>query len=156
MNNLLRTFSESVTSICVSFHNSVYYSQWLLLHVLMYLSYILCLLIFGKGPLESASNLRFVNGASCDSISIAWEAPFSLNLTNAELDVLYYVDVYNITGGEEVMVESVNIPDQYYTFSHANLSLNHEFKFTVTPVSNVPGAVNGTNSEHLQHRLGGN
>ena len=114
------------------------------------------MLLFGKGPLESVSNLRFVNEASCDSISIAWEAPFSLNLTNAEPDVLYYVDVYNITGGGKVMVESVIIADQYYTFSHANLSLSQEFKFTVTPVSNVPGAVNGTNSKHLQHSLGGN
>ena len=97
-----------------------------------------------------------MNEASCDSISIAWEAPFSLNLTNAEPDVLYYVDVYNITEGGEVMVESVNITEEYYTFSHANLSLRQEFNFTVTPVSNVLGAVNGTNSEHLKHRLGGN
>ena len=94
--------------------------------------------------------------ASCDSISIAWEAPFSLNLTNAEPDVLYYIHIYNITGGEEDMVESVNIAEEYYTFSHAKLSLSQEFNFTVTPVSNVPGAVNGTNSKHLQHRLGGN
>ena len=120
-----------------------------------YLSYIFCLLLFGKGPLESVLNLRFVNEASCDSISIAWEAPFSLNLTNAEPDVLYYVDVYNITEGEEIMVESVNIAEEYYNFSHANLSLRQEFNFTVTPVSNVPGAVNGINSQHLQHRLGG-
>ena len=97
-----------------------------------------------------------MNEASCVSISIAWVAPFSLNLTNSEPDVLYYVDVYNITGGEEVMVESVNIADQYYNFSHANLSLSQEFKFKVTPVSNVLGAVNGTNSQHLQLRLGGN
>ena len=97
-----------------------------------------------------------MNEASCDSISIAWEAPFSLNLTNAEPDVLYYVDVYNFTRGGKVIVESVNIAEEYYTFSHANLSLHHEFNFTVTPVSNVPGAVNGTNSKHLQHRLGGN
>ena len=122
----------------------------------MAVHYIFCLLLFGKGPLESVSNLRVVNEASYDSISIAWEAPFSLNLTNAEPDVLYYVDVYNITGGGKVIVESVNIADQYYNFSHANLSLSQEFNFTVTPVSNVPGAVNGTNSKHLQHRLGGN
>ena len=119
------------------------------------LTFFVCF-FFGKGLLKSVSNLRFVNEASCDSISIAWEAPFSLNLTNAEPDILYYIHIYNITRGEEDMVESVNIADQYYTFSHANLSLSQEFTFTVTPVSNVPGAVNGTNNKHLQHRLGGN
>ena len=153
MNDLLGKFNESVTWICVSFHNSVYCYQWWLF---ICFSYVYCLLLFWQGPLESVSNLRFVYEASCDSISIAWEAPFSLNLTNAEPDVLYYVDVYNITEGGEVMVESVNITEEYYTFSHANLSLRQEFNFTVTPVSNVLGAVNGTNSEHLKHRLGGN
>ena len=127
------------------------YQWWLFIC----LSYVFCLLLFGKGPLESVSNLRVLNEASCDSISIEWKVPFSLNLTNAEPDVLYFIHVYNITGGEEDMVEFVNIAE-YYTFSHANLSLSQEFKFSVTPVSNVPGAVNGTNSKHLQHRLGGN
>ena len=80
------------------------------------------------------------------SIFILWEAPFSLNLTTAEPDVKYYVNIYNITL-EDDLVESVCVTTTFYTFIPDNPNPDHLFSFEVTPSSNVPGALNGTRSE---------
>ena len=87
---------------------------------------------------------------SCDSIHITWEAPFSLNLTTAEPDIQYCVDVYNVTGGEELVESICDITETFYIYTPDNPSPDHLFNFTVTPRSNVPGSLNGTTSEPVQ------
>ena len=73
---------------------------------------------------------------SVSVISISWKAPFSLDLTTAEPDIQYCVDVYNVTEGD--LVESrCDITETSYTFTPDNPSPDHLFNFTVTPRSNV-------------------
>ena len=84
------------------------------------------------------------------SISVSWEAPFSLNLTTAEPDIVYCVDVYNVTEGEDLVESSCDITETSYTFTPDNPNPDHLFDFTVTPRSNVPGSLNGTTSEPVQ------
>ena len=87
---------------------------------------------------------------SCDSIFITWKAPFSLNLTTAEPDIQYCVDVYNVTEGEDHVVSSCDITETSYTFTPDNPSPDYLFNFTVTPRSNVQGSLNGTTSEPVR------
>ena len=88
---------------------------------------------------------------SASAISISWEAPFSLDLTTAEPDIQYCVDVYNATGERGAIVESsCDITETSYTFTPDNLSPDHLFNFTVTPRSNVRGSLNGTRSQPVR------
>ena len=98
--------------------------------------------------MQSVSNLHFENMSN--SLHLTWTAPFSLNLTTAEPDIQYCVDVYNVTEGED-MVESIcDITETFYIYTPDNPSPDHLFNFTVTPKSNVPGSLNGTISEPVQ------
>ena len=83
------------------------------------------------------------------SLTISWAPPFSLNLTTAEPDIQYCVDVYNVTGGGDDHLQSVcDITDTYYTFTASDP--DQLFNFTVTPRSNVEGSLNGTTSQPVQ------
>ena len=74
--------------------------------------------------------------------SIIWEAPFSLNLTNVEPDIVYCVEVYNITcGGRELLISDCDVMETSYT---STLQPGYIYEYTVTPRSNVEGAQNGT------------
>ena len=84
------------------------------------------------------------------SISVSWEAPFSLDLTTAEPDIQYCVDVYNVTEGEDLVESRCDITETFYIFTPDNPSPDNLFNFTVTPRSNVPGGLNGTTSEPVQ------
>ena len=65
---------------------------------------------------------------SASAISISWEAPFSLDLTTAEPDIQYCVDVYNVTGERGDIVESsCDITETSYTFTPNNPSPDHLF-----------------------------
>ena len=110
------------------------------------------LLIPPIGPLGSLTpNLT----TSTSFITISWLPPFSLNLTTAEPDIQYCVDVYNVTGGGDDHLQSVcDITDTYYTFTASDP--DQLFIFTVTPRSNVEGSLNGTTSQPVQgYVLGG-
>ena len=71
--------------------------------------------------------------------SINWIPPFSLNLTYVEPDVVYCVDVFNITcGKEDLLVRSCSVTEPNYV----NMSILKRadlFEISVTPKSNVPG-----------------
>ena len=83
------------------------------------------------------------------TITISRDTPFSLNLTTAEPDIQYCVDVYNVTGGGDDHLQSVcDITDTYYTFTASDP--DQLFNFTVTPRSNVEGSLNGTTSQPVQ------
>ena len=73
---------------------------------------------------------------------ILWDAPFSLNLTNVEPDIVYCVDVYNITcGGRELLISDCDIMETSYTSDV--LQPGYIYEYIVTPRSNVEGAQNG-------------
>ena len=106
-----------------------------------------------SGPLPPVTNLQFLfEQLSSTTIAISWDPPFSLNLTTAEPDIQYCVDVYNVTGGGDDHLQSVcDITDTYYTFTASDP--DQLFNFTVTPRSNVEGSLNGTTSQPVQGRF---
>ena len=84
-------------------------------------------------------------------ITISWDPPFSLNLTTAEPDIQYCVDVYNVTGDDLVCNESAklisncSIASTRFAFFPHNLEVV-DVCFVVTPSSNLQGSINGTSS----------
>ena len=77
------------------------------------------------------------------STTILWDAPFFLNITNVEPDIVYCVEVYNITcGGRELLISDCDVMETSYTSD--TLEPGYLYKYTVTPRSNVEGAQNGT------------
>ena len=109
-------------------------------------------LLYTQGPLSDVSNLRFLFDQSSNTvIAISWAPPFSLNLTTAEPDIQYCVDVYDST---DALVESVcGVTEEHYSFSPDNLKSILLYNFTVTPRSNIEGALNGTTSQPVQGSL---
>ena len=73
---------------------------------------------------------------------LLWEAPFSLDLTNVDPDIVYCVEVYNITCGRSLLISECDVMETSYT-SDA-LHSEYIYEYTVTPRSNVEGASNGT------------
>ena len=90
------------------------------------------------GKLQSVSNLER-NGST-----LAWEAPFSLDLTGVDPDIAYCVEVVNITcGRRDLIVSECNVTEPSYTSDNI-ASHGYIYEYTVTPRSNVEGARNGT------------
>ena len=82
-----------------------------------------------------------------DSRILFWEQPFSLNLTNADPDVVYIIEIYRL---------NTTCFDHQY-LKHSEMMFQPYFEFTqppfpyeviVTPRSNVEGARNGTSSTY--------
>ena len=44
-----------------------------------------------------------------------WDAPFSLDLTNAEPDIVYCVEVYNITCRRSLLISECDVMETSYT-----------------------------------------
>ncbi|XP_064388441.1 uncharacterized protein LOC135336525 [Halichondria panicea] len=108
-------------------------------------------LLLVQGRLGSVTGLR-LNMVTSTSMTLIWDAPFSLDLTTAEPDIQYCVDVHSVPGGQ--LVESTcDIIDTNYTFSTSD---QDQLMFTVTPRSNVEGSLNGTSSELVGPPLQGN
>ena len=75
--------------------------------------------------------------------NISWGAPFSLDLTNVEPDIVYCVEVYNITcGGRELVFGDCDIMET--SFTSDTLQPGYIYEYTVTPRSDVASAQNGT------------
>lgn len=100
------------------------------------------------GPLDSPANLKISRDYSTNTTTITWKPPFSLDLTQVHVDVLYCLEVYNVTcGGGELLISDCNITEPRY---HSNiLQPAYIYSVTVTPASNVKGAFNGT-STHVE------
>ena len=79
--------------------------------------------------------------------AILWESPFSLNLTYIEPDIVYCVDVYNITCGKAHIVSDCDVINTSYT--NQALQSGYIYEYTVTPRSNVEDAQNGTSTRIL-------
>ena len=96
------------------------------------------------GLLKSVINLER-NGST-----IFWEAPFSLDLTNIDPDIVYCVEVYNITcGRRDLIISDCNVTEPSYT-SDDIAPDGYIYEYIVTPRSNVEGARNGTPSQPLR------
>ena len=84
-------------------------------------------------------------------IQLTWQPLFSLNLTTAEPDIIYCVDIhvfeFSITTGEldrNHLISNCSVFDSRYTFKVENPDPRDLFQFTITPRSNVEEARNGT------------
>ena len=99
------------------------------------------------GPLHAVVDLAVNNVAgNCSQLIVTWVAPFSLNLTTAEPDIQYCVDVYNVTYKREdnLLQSECDISDTQYLFDVPYpVGI---YRFSVTPRSNIHGSLNGTTS----------
>ena len=89
------------------------------------------------GPLSQVSNITRI------SSTISWNRPSSLKLTNIEPDIIYCVEVYNITCGRGSLVVS-NCSVTESRLVDESLQSGHIYNITITPRSNVENASNGT------------
>ena len=88
-----------------------------------------------------------------NSTTLSWSPPFSLDLTNVEPDIVYCVDVYNITcGGRELLISDCDVTETSYT-SDVIVPDGYIYEYIVTPRSNVEGAINGTPSQPLKSKI---
>ena len=93
------------------------------------------------GPLQKVTNLSI--DLNSNMLNLSWDAPFSLDLTNVDPDIVYYVQVINTTCGNG----SITFTDDTITETELNLygySQHHTYEMNITPRSNVEGAKNGT------------
>ena len=74
--------------------------------------------------------------------TLYWKAPFSLNLTAVDPDIIYCVEVYNITCERSFLIGECDVMETSYT--NDVLLPGYIYEYTVTPRSNVEGASNGT------------
>ena len=76
--------------------------------------------------------------------TLFWEPPFSLDLTGVDPDIVYCVEVYNITcGRRDLIISDCSVTEPSYT-SDDIAPHGYIYEYTVTPRSNVPGARNGS------------
>ena len=95
------------------------------------------------GVLDAVINL--VSYMTSTSITLMWEKPVSLNLTTAEPDIIYCVDVYiTAESTRNHHISNCNVFEETFTFKDENPDPTDLFYFAVTPRSNVDGAKNGT------------
>ena len=105
-----------------------------------------------QGPLPTVTSLHFdsTHRLSSNSISISWNPPFSLNLTTAEPDIQYCVDVYDGVYTIRQLIKSMcNITQSTFTFKPSNPDFGRSYIFVVIPRSNVEGSHNGTMSDQI-------
>ena len=83
-----------------------------------------------------------MNNIRRNTTHLFWEAPFSLDLTGADPDIVYCVEVINITCGRSLLISECDVMETSYT--NDALLPGYIYEYTVTPRSNVKGATNGT------------
>ena len=72
-----------------------------------------------------------------------WLPPFSLNLTNFEPDIIYCVEVFNITYNErELVVNNCHVSEPHYR--NIILSPQLTYVIVITSQKNFVGRVNGS------------
>ena len=86
--------------------------------------------------------LAAVDDLSRTSTTITWDPPFSLDLTDIDPDIVYCVEVYNITcGRRDLFISDCNVTEPSYTSDALYEGLLYHI--TVTPRSNVSNALSG-------------
>lgn len=74
---------------------------------------------------------------------MSWVAPFSLNLTNVEPDIIYFVEIYSITCGNRELIFTANVFEPMITLDSIALDDYIHYEYSVTAKSNVDGAIEG-------------
>lgn len=85
--------------------------------------------------------------SSVSVIALTWKPPFSLCLTAADQDIVYCVDVFNVTTeviSREHLITNCGVVEPHYNFTVEQPKPGGLFQFIITPRSNVKGAKNGT------------
>ena len=101
---------------------------------------------FSVGELDAISDLRVDRNSS----TLTWTPLTSLDLTGVDPDIVYCVEVYNITcGRRDLIISDCNVIESSYT-SDDIAPDGYIYEYTVTPRSNVEGATNGTPSQPLR------
>ena len=96
-----------------------------------------------SGPLKSVSNVIRQQLNNQESLSYFWEPPPSLDLTDIEPDIVYCVQICNITCGHVILLHDMcGLTNP--VFMHDGLDPSYVYQINVVPRSNVPGASNGT------------
>ena len=94
--------------------------------------------------------LDAVKDLDVENFTIIWRPPFSLNLTNANPDIVYCVDMYNVTcGRKDLIISDCNVTEPSYT-SDDIAPDGYIYEYIITPRSNVEGARNGTPSQPMR------
>ena len=98
--------------------------------------------------LSAPTDLEFNRNATSTSVIISWAPPayFHNNITiNYEVNVIYCVEVYNITCGQVALIISdCHVRDMSYTSEE--LDQNYIYKAVITPRGNVERDLNGTSA----------
>ena len=107
------------------------------------------------GPLARVSNLRRVDlivYPMYDTLVYSWDPPFSLNVTNADPDIIYCVRIYNsscsTTSQNQTTIDIVhicNVTETNFIISKEP-STDELYEIEVFSRSNVDMASNGTSS----------
>ena len=80
-----------------------------------------------------------------NSSTITWMPPFSLDLTGVDPDIVYCVEVYNITCGvDDLVIGDCNVTEP--RFVDNRLQQGCIYRITITPRSNGQDAQNGTSN----------
>ena len=96
-----------------------------------------------------AGNLDQVSNLTREDSNITWLPPFSLNLTNIEPDIIYCVEVFNITCDKqrELVINVCHVTEPRY--QNIILSPQLTYNIVITPRSNFVGSVNGSRLETI-------
>ena len=83
-----------------------------------------------------------------NSFTLFWVSSSSLDLTGIDPDVVYCVEVFNITcGRRDLIISDCSVMASNYTLD--DIGSEYIYEYIVTPRSNVPGSQNGTPSQSL-------
>ena len=77
------------------------------------------------------------------TIDLSWKPPFSLNISAADPDIVYCVDIYKTDTASFLILRNCSVFEPYYYFSLDNPDPKEIFTFIITSRSNVNGARNG-------------
>ena len=96
------------------------------------------------GVLDEVTKLN--RSITSSAITITWKKPASLNLTTAEPDIVYCVDVYDGTdvNVRDHLLSNCSVFKEKFTFKVDNPDPAKLFQFVIIPRSNVEGGKNGT------------
>ena len=82
-----------------------------------------------SGVLDQVSDVSINN--SCDSITISWSAPFSLDVSGMDPDIWYTLLISNVTDEDHptavLCTDCHNLTQTHYTFNFTNDTFNFDF-----------------------------
>ena len=95
---------------------------------------------FIVGQLNSVTNI-----ARAPPENITWNPPFTINLSNADPDIVYCVEVHSITcQGKDFYFSEVDCGVTKPFYVNYGLLQGWSYSISITPRSNVEGAQNGS------------